>query len=152
MALDIEYDTNRLLKRLSAPFQDSLLAIAGIQSVDLLGVDPSSCSNCSSMPFLALSHFPQRPVEFSLQHISNLPPWTTGRRNWKGSSGYSIAIERLAGPIYPQGDYKAVDPKDAMDFAVSAFLRDAVWFNDSPLLYPRNTFGTSYIWQKGATL
>ena len=139
MVLFAEYDTSPLLKRLSAPFKDCLLAIDGPQSANLLDVNPSSCSR----PFLDLSHFPQRPVEFSLQHISNLPPWTPGRRNGKGSSGDRIVIERLAGSPYLQGDYKAVEPKGTMDFAVSAFLRDAVWIDDSLAFV-----SAVYLWHK----
>jgi hypothetical protein len=118
MALVAERDSCRLLKLLSAEFKDCLLAIGGPQTADLLGVDPGSCS----MPFLDLSHFSQRPVEFSLQHISNLPSWTTGTRNAKRSSGDCIIVEHLAGPPYLQGDFKAANPKGAMDFAVSAVL------------------------------
>ena len=138
LALRDEHDTSHLMKRLSAGFKDCILAIAGPQSADLLDVDPSSCST----PFLDLSHFPQT-IEFSMQHISNLPPWTTGKRNGKGSSGDRIVIERLAGPPYLQGDYKAVDPKGAMDFAVSAFLRDVVWLNGSLALV-----SAEYLWDK----
>ncbi len=38
-------------------------------------------------------------------------------------------MERLTGPPYPQGDFKAANPKGALDFAVSAVLRDLVWVN-----------------------
>ena len=137
-ALRAEYDTSHLMKRLSAGLKDCILAIAGPQSADLLDVDPSSCS----MQFLDLNHFGQT-AEFSMQHISNLPPWTKGKRNGKGSSGDRIVIERLAGPPYLQGDYKAVDPKGAMDFAVSAFLRDVVWLNGSLALV-----SAEYLWDK----
>ena len=88
-------------------------------------------------------HITQRPVDFSIQHISNLPPWTSGTRTGKDSPGDRIVIERLAGPPYLQGDYKDVDPKGAMDFAVSAFLRDAVWFDDSLALESE-----VYLWHK----
>ena len=138
LALRDEHDTSHLIKRLSAGFKDCILAIAGPQSADLLDVDPSSCS----MQFLDLNHFGQT-AEFSMQHISNLPPWTKGKRNGKGSSGDRIVIERLAGPPYLQGDYKAVDPKGAMDFAVSAFLRDVVWLNSSLALV-----SAEYLWHK----
>ena len=137
-ALRAEHDTSHLMKRLSAGLKDCILAIAGPQSADLLDVDPSSCS----MQFLDLNHFGQT-AEFSMQHISNLPPWTKGKRNGKGSSGDRIVIERLAGPPYLQGDYKAVDPKGAMDFAVSAFLRDVVWLNGSLALV-----SAEYLWHK----
>ncbi len=79
MALVAERNSCRLLKLLFAEFKDCLLEIGGTQTADLLGVDPGSCS----IPFLDLSHFSQRTVEFSLQHISNLPSWTTGTRNAK---------------------------------------------------------------------
>ena len=137
-ALRADHDTSHLMKRLSAELKDCILAIAGPQSADLLDVDPSSCS----LSFLDLSHLGQT-AEFSMKHISNLPPGTQGKRNGKGSSGDRIVIERLAGPPYLQGDYRAVDPKGAMDFAVSAFLRDVVWLNGSVALV-----SAEYLWHK----
>jgi hypothetical protein len=137
-ALRADHDTSHLMKGLSAELKDCILAIAGPQSADLLDVDPSSCS----LSFLDLSHLGQT-AEFLMQHISNLPPGTNGKRNGKGSPGDRIVIERLAGPPYLQGDYRAVDPKGAMDFAVSAFLRDVVWLNGSLALV-----SAEYLWHK----
>ena len=88
-ALRADHDTSHLMKRLSAELKDCILAIAGPQSADLLDVDPSSCS----LSFLDLSHLGQT-AEFSMKHISNLPPGTQGKRNGKGSSGDRIVIER----------------------------------------------------------
>ncbi len=121
MALVAKHDSCRLLKLLSAEFKDCLLAINGPQTADLLGVDPGSCS----MPFLDVSHFSQRPVEFSLQHISNLPSWTTGARDAKRSSGdrTSFIVEGLTGPPYLKGDFKAANPKGALDFAAMCGIR-----------------------------
>ncbi len=113
-------------KLLSVEFKDCLLAIGGLQTADQLGVDLGSCST----PFLDMSHFPQkRQIEFSLQHISNLPPWTAATSTAEKSSGDRFIIERLSGTPYVQGDYKAVNLKGAMDFAVSAVLRDSMWVN-----------------------
>ena len=115
-------DLSRNLKELSPELKDCLLAIGGAGSADLLGVDPSSCSK----PFLDLKHFPQKPIEFFLRHISQLPPWTRGQTRGKGS-GDRIVVERFLSPPYLQGDFRAKDPKSAMDFAMSADLRDSVW-------------------------
>ena len=112
-------DTSRYLIELSPELKDCLLAIGGAESADLLGVDPGSCS----MPFLDLSHFEHRPIEFFVLHISKLPEWTTGKTRGRGS-GDRIVVESVSGPPYLQGDHKAVNPKGALDFAVSAFLRD----------------------------
>ncbi len=104
------------------PLTDCLLAIGGAKSADLLGVDPSSCS----MPYLDLNHFEGRTVEFSVLHISELPKWTTGKTRGKGY-GDRIVVDSLLGPPYLQGDHRAVDPKGALYFALSAVLRDTVW-------------------------
>ena len=117
-------DTSCYLKQLSPELKDCLLAIGGAESADMLDVDPESCS----MPFLDLSHHNRREIEFSLVPISKMPPWTTGKRKGKGT-GDRIIIERLLGPPYLQGDHKAVNPKGALDFAVSAMLRDSVWLD-----------------------
>ncbi len=117
-------DTSCYLKQLSPEFKDCLLAIGGAESADMLDVDPQSCS----MPFLDVSHHNQREIEFSLVPISKMPPWTTGKRKGKGT-GDRIIIERLLGPPYLQGDHKAVNPKGALDFAVSVMLRDSVWLD-----------------------
>jgi hypothetical protein len=75
-----------------------------------------------------LDHLEERPVKFFLRHISGLPEWTKGRPN-KGSTGDHVVVERVLEPPYLQGDYKAASPKGAMDFAITATLRDSVWIN-----------------------
>ena len=98
-------DPNRYLKELSPEFKACLLAIGGAESADLLGVEPSSYSKS----YLDLRHFENRPIKFSVQHISKLPEWTKGKIRGK-SSGDRIVVDSLLGPPYLQGDHKAVDP------------------------------------------
>jgi len=125
-------------KDLSTDFKYCLFAICGAESAYLLDVDPSS----RSMPFLDLKHFPQRPIKFYLQHISKLPPWTTGKRNGK-CSGDRIIVERILGPPYLQGDFKAQNSRGALDFAVSAMLRDSVFVDNGVCLV-----SDEYPWDK----
>ncbi len=106
-------DNSSYLQELSPELKRCLVAIGGAESADLLGVDPGSCS----MPFLDLSHFEKRPIEFFVLHISKLPEWTKGENGGK-SSGDRIVIESLSGPPYLQGDHKAADPKGEFDFAL----------------------------------
>ena len=138
-------DPSRYLKELSPELKDCLLAIGGKESAPLLGVDPDSCS----MPFLDLRHL-DAPIKFTLLDISKLPEWTTGKRNGKGS-GDRIIVESLLGPPYLQGDHKAVDPKGALDFAVSAILRDSVWVTAAlAFLSPRYSWSKLYMAEKGS--
>ena len=139
-------DPNRYLKELSPEFKDCLLAIGGAESADLLGVEPSSYSKS----YLDLRHFENRPIKFSVQHISELPEWTRGKIRGK-SSGDRIVVDSLLGPPYLQGDHKAVDPKGALDFAVSAVLRDAVWVTDAiTIVSPQYPWGKLYMAEKGS--
>ena len=135
------HDNSSYLKELSPELKDCLLAIGGAESRALLGVDPCSCS----MPFLDLRHFEEKSIDFSLRHISKLPPWTKGKRGGKGS-GDRIIIESLLGPPYLQGDHKAVDPKGALDFAVSVVLRDSVWLSAAlAFVSPEYRWGKQYL-------
>ena len=139
-------DTSRYLKELSPQLKDCLLAICGAGSADLLGVDPGSCS----MPFLDLKHFDGRPIEFVVLNISKLPKWTKGQTRGKGS-GDRIIIESLLGPPYLQGDHKAVDPKGALDFALSAVLRDAVWVTNAiAIVSPQYCWAKLYMAERGS--
>ena len=141
-------DPNRYLKELSPEFKDCLLAIGGAESADLLGVEPSSYSKS----YLDLRHFENRPIKFSVQHISKLPEWTKGKIRGK-SSGDRIVVDSLLGPPYLQGDHKAVDPKGALDFAVSAVLRDAVWVTDAiTIVSPQYPWGKLYMAEKAQLL
>ena len=132
----VEGDRNILQKVLSFPqsipslgafsieFRRCLYAICGADSASFLQVDPASCTR----KCLGLDHLEERPVKFFLRHISGLPEWTKGKHN-KGSTGDHIVVERVLEPPYLQGDYKAASPKGAMDFAITATLRDSVWIN-----------------------
>ena len=141
-------DTSRYLIELSPELKDCLLAIGGAESADLLGVDPGSCS----MPFLDLSHFEHRPIEFFVLHISKLPEWTTGKTRGRGS-GDRIVVESVSGPPYLQGDHKAVNPKGALDFAVSAFLRDSVWVDRAiAIVSPQYRSDKLYLAERGSAL
>ena len=145
IAFDVD-DTSRCLKEFSPRLKDCLLAIGGAESADLMGVDPGSCS----FPFLDLSHFKERPIKFSCRHISQLPQWTTGKQSGK-RSGDRIVVERILGPPYLQADYKAPDPKGALDFAVSAILRDSIWV-DSGLAFvsPEYQWDKLYVAERGS--
>jgi hypothetical protein len=145
IAFDVD-DTSRCLKELSPRLKDCLLAIGGAESADLMGVDPGSCS----FPFLDLSHFKERPIKFSCRHISQLPQWTTGKQSGQ-RSGDRIVVERILGPPYLQGDHKAVDPKGALDFALSAILRDCIWV-DSGLAFvsPEYQWDKLYMAERGS--
>jgi hypothetical protein len=141
-------DTSRYINELSPQLKDCLLAIGGAKSADLLGVDPRSCS----MPYLDLNHFEDKIVEFSVLHISELPKWTTGKTRGKGS-GDRIVVDCLLGPPYLQGDHKAVDPKGALDFALSAVLRDAVWVDAAiAIVSPKYRWDKLYMAERGSAL
>jgi hypothetical protein len=115
---------NSSLSAFSIEFRRCLYAICGADSASVLQVDPASCTR----KCLCLDHLEERPVKFFLRHISGLPEWTKGRPN-KGSTGDHVVVERVLEPPYLQGDYKAASPKGAMDFAITATLRDSVWIN-----------------------
>ena len=141
-------DPNRYLKELSPEFKACLLAIGGAESADLLGVEPSSYSKF----YLDLRHFENRPIKFSVQHISKLPEWTKGKIRGK-SSGDRIVVDSLLGPPYLQGDHKAVDPKGALDFALSAVLRDAVWVDAAiAIVSPKYRWDKLYMAERGSAL
>ena len=112
------------LSEFSLEFRRCLYAICGADSASFLQVDPASCTR----KCLSLDHLEERPVKFFLRHISGLPEWTKGKPN-KGSTGDHIIVERVLEPPYLQGDYKAASPKGALDFVISAMLRDCVWIN-----------------------
>ena len=112
------------LSEFSLEFRRCLYAICGADSASFLHVDPASCTR----KCLGLDHLEQRPVKFFLRHISGLPAWTKGKQN-KGSTGDHVVVERVLEPPYLQGDYKAASPKGALDFAITATLRDSVWIN-----------------------
>ena len=126
------------LSKFSLEFRRCLYAICGADSADLLQVDPASCSR----KCLNLDHLEERPVNFFLRHISDMPPWTKGKAN-KGSTGDHVIVERVLGPPYLQGDHMASNPKGALDFAVSAMLRDSVWIDDC-----LGFVSQEYIWDK----
>ena len=123
------------LSEFSLEFRRCLFSICGADSASFLQIDPTSCTR----KCLELDHLEERPVKFYLRHISGLPEWTKGKPN-KGSTGDHVVVERVLEPPYLQGDYKAASPKGALDFAISATLRDMV-------LYPRSIVGISYTWQ-----
>lgn len=119
-------DANQFLKEFSPDFKHCVYAICGANSADLLAVSPG----CLSRPFLDFKHLlrVEGTIEFSLRHITQLPAWTTGKQS-KAVTGDLVIVERILGPPYLQGDHKAFNPQGALDFAVSAMLRDAVWIN-----------------------
>ena len=113
------------VRKFSFEFRRCLYAICGADSADLLQIDPASCSR----KCLDLNHFKeQEQVQFFLRHISDMPPWTKGKTG-KGSTGDHVVVERVLAPPYLQGDHRASNPKGALDFSVSAMLRDAVWID-----------------------
>ncbi len=141
-----ECDTSRCLKELSPAFKDALLAIGGPESASLLAVPPNSCS----IPFLDLKHFSHGSIEFSLRHISQLPEWTKGKRG-KTFGGDRIIVTKILGPPYLQGDHLAVNPKGAVDFALSALLHDSVWIDDDLcLVSPEYPWHKLYMAERGA--
>jgi hypothetical protein len=141
-------DNSSHLKELSPELKSCLVAIGGAESTDLLDVDPGSCL----MPFLDLSHFEKRPFEFFFLQISKLPSWTKGKNGGK-SSGYRIVVESLLGPPYLQGDHKAADPKGALDFALSAVLRDSVWVDAAiAIVSLQYRWGKLYMAERGSAL
>ena len=141
-----ECDTSRYLKELSPAFKDALLAIGGPESASLLAVPPNSCS----IPFLDLKHFSHGSIEFSLRHISQLPEWTKGKRG-KTFGGDRIIVTKILGPPYLQGDHLAVNPKGAVDFALSALLHDSVWIDDDLcLVSPEYPWHKLYMAERGA--
>ena len=143
-------DANHYLKELSPEFKDCLLALGGAESAKQLDVDPSSCS-ISFLDMKHLVHDDKSGVKFSLRHISQLPKWTTGKLSAKGT-GDRIIVKEILGPPYLQGDYMAVHPRGALDFAVSATLCDSVWINDCLCLVSQEyTWHRLYLAEKGAS-
>lgn len=126
------------VSQFSLEFRRCLYAICGPDSANLLQVDPATCTR----KCLDLDHLNERPVNFYLRHISDMPTWTNGRQT-KASTGDHIVIERVIGPPYLQGDHRSSNPKGALDFAVSAILRDSVWI-DSCLAF----VSPEYVWHK----
>ena len=112
------------LQALSLELRTAMLGIAGSDAALQLGLSAADMTR-SKVPLAHLQEEGgQNPIEWRLEHSSNLPPEASGT---KGKSGNRIIFDAVAGPPYLQGDYKSANSKGAVDFALTVIIRDVVW-------------------------
>jgi hypothetical protein len=129
------------LQALSLELRTAMLCIAGSDAALQLGLSATDMTR-SKVPLAHLQEEGgQNPIEWRLEHSSNLPPEASGT---KGKSGDRIIFDAVAGPPYLQGDYKSANAKGAVDFALTVIIRDVVWVRAWGLCFVSNP----YKWSK----